>query len=164
MARAGSVSTRRVSELLRAPSGLADSIAALSLVDAVSADPISPDQIIEINAPGDQVEKQIGLRYPIVTVYCEKISNTQKEKFRTFSGTVKVAVELRVTSDQLWDLNDQLHFYVEAITRVLDGHRGDWGFGMFYAGEYEVAYGPAKAGGRNYVQSARVTLPVTMNC
>lgn len=164
MARAGSVSTRRVSDLLRAPSGLAESIAAISLVDAVTVAPIGPEQIIEANAPGDSLEKQIGLRYPVISVYCEKITNNQKEKFRTFSGTAKVVVELRVTSDQLWDLNDQVHFYLEAITRVLDGHRGDWGFGMFYAGEYEIAYSPAKAGGRNYVQSAKVTLPITMNC
>ena len=163
MARAGSVSTKRVAELLKAPTGLADSIAALSLVDGVTMAAIGPSQIIEINAAPEAVEKQIGIRYPIVNVYCDKVANTQHEKFRTISGTARVNVEIRVTSDQLWGLSDGLHLYVEAITRVLDASRGEWGMGLFYAGGYEIAYNAVKPGGRNYIQSAKVSMTIDIS-
>lgn len=163
MARAGSASTRRVAELLRSPQGLAQSIAALSMVDGVVMPSLDTGQIVEANAGTDALEQLTGFRYPAVNVYCEKISNTQREKFRSFSGTVKVAVDVRVTSDTLPGLTDQLHFYVEALTRLLDVSRGSWGLGLSYAGEYDVTYGPAKAGGKNYVQSAKVSMPIDVS-
>jgi hypothetical protein len=163
MARAGSVSTKRVAALLRAPEGLADSIAVLSMVDEMNVAPIEPAQVTELNAPAEVVERQIGFRYPAVSVYCEKITNSQREKFRTFSGSAKVAIEIRVTHDQLGEVGQDLHLYVEAVTRVLDANRGDWGQGMFYAGGYEVAYNAIKPGGRTYIQTAKIGVTIDIN-
>ena len=116
-----------------------------------------------MNVPSDLAEKVIGFRYPAVSIYCDKVTNNQHEKFRTFSGNSRVVIEVRVTHDQLSELGTDLHLYVEAITRVLDGSRGDWGTGLFYAGGYEIAYGAIKAGGRNYIQTAKVTLTIDIN-
>ena len=39
-------------------------------------------------------------------MYCEKIVNDLTEKFRTFSGTVQMAIELRHSQDRLEGLQD----------------------------------------------------------
>jgi hypothetical protein len=46
------------------------------------------------------------------------------------------------------------------LTQVLDGNRGDWGSGMYYAGGYQVAFGAVKHGGKNYIQVAKVTFEI----
>ena len=53
-----------------------------------------------------------------------------------------------------------MQLYVDAVTRVLDQRRGDWGGGMFYGGGYEAVFGAVKRGGKNYLQTARITLEV----
>jgi hypothetical protein len=43
---------------------------------------------------------------------------------------------------------------------TLDSNRGDWGGGMYYAGGYQVAFGAVKSGGKNLVQTAKVTFEI----
>src|SRR5207248_11318130 len=43
------------------------------------------------NVPADMAERG-SVKYPAVNVYCEQIVNQLTEKFRTFSGTVHMAV------------------------------------------------------------------------
>ncbi len=45
----------------------------------------------------------------------------------------------------------------QAVTRVLDTNRGDWGGGILFGGSYEVTYGPVKHGGKNLLQTAKIT-------
>ncbi len=118
---------------------------------------IGDRQIGAHNIAADLAEKTVGARYPAVTVYCEKLTNSLREKFRTFSGTARVAMEARVSSDRLDTVDGDLALLVDAITGVLDANRGDWGEGFFYTGGYEVAFAPAKHGGRNFLQTAKVT-------
>ena len=48
--------------------------------------------------------------------------------------------------------------YTDAISQTLNQNRGDWGHGLFYAGGYEVSFGPVKHGGRNFIKSAKISL------
>jgi hypothetical protein len=100
------------------------------------------------------------VQYPAFSVYCEKIVNDQREKFRSFSGTVGLAIEVRHSQDQLEGIGDALEQYIDAVTQTLTASRGDWGGGMFFAGNYQVSYGPAKRGGKNFIQTAKVTFEV----
>ena len=50
-----------------------------------------------------------------------------------------------------------IHFYVEAVTNILQTNIGDWGDGMFYPGAYEIQLTPPKTGGLGFVQSAKLT-------
>jgi len=93
-------------------------------------------------------------------VYCEKISNTLVEKFRTFSGTAQMAIEVRHSQDQLDGLQDAVELYADAVMQTLNSGRGDWGDGMFYGGAYDVSFGPIKKGGRNFIQVAKVTFEI----
>jgi hypothetical protein len=119
--------------------------------------------IHEVNVAADLAEKTAGVRYPVVNIYCEKIINDHKEKFRTFSGRVQVAAEIRLSQDRLTGLTDALETFVDAVSDVLAKNRGDWGDGMFYGGAYEVIFTAIKHGGKNFIQSAKVTFDVEVS-
>lgn len=112
------------------------------------------------NVAADMVEKSDPVRYPVLMVYCEKIVNNLREKFRTFSGTIQMAIEVRHSGDRLEGLEARLEAVTDAVTGILIASRGDWGDGMFYGGGYQVAFAPVKHGGRNFIQVAKVTFEI----
>jgi len=124
---------------------------------------VSAGQMIEQNAPADLADKVVEAKYPLFHIYCEKLSNTLREKFRTFSGKARLVVEVRASQDRLDALQKQLELYVDAVTTALEGNRGDWGNGVFYGGGYEVSFSAAKHGGVNYIQAAKVSLEVDVS-
>jgi hypothetical protein len=127
-----------------------------------SADP--SDRIVESihrlsvtahHAPAELLDRN-PTQYPVLSVYCEKLSNNQQERFRAFSGTAEMAIEIRVTAERIEDIGEFTTRLTDAVTLVLGGRRGDWGQGIFYGGGYEVLFQPVKKGGRNYLQTAKV--------
>jgi len=96
----------------------------------------------------------------VMYVYADRIRNLLIEKFRAFSGKVRIVTEVRVSQDRLEGLEDQLRLYVDAVTQVLDANRGTWGQGAFYTGGYEVNFDPVQHGGQNFLQIAKVSLEV----
>jgi hypothetical protein len=90
-------------------------------------------------------------------VYCEKLVNNQKEKFRTFSGFIQMAIDLRHSEDRVDHLQANLEIYADAVMAVLDQSAGDWGGGMFYGGGYQATFGPVKQGGRNFIQTVKIS-------
>ncbi len=160
-ARLGSAVTGKVVERLNAPStGINAAVAALTLPGGASAAPVSAAQVRAQNVAADLVERGSAVRYPAVHIYCEKIVNSLGEKFRSFSGKVQMTIEVRHSQDALAGLQEALELYADSVTHTLDGARGDWGDGMFYPGGYEVALGAVKQGGRNFIQSAKITFQI----
>jgi hypothetical protein len=165
MAQTGSIVTAQVLSLLTdSGGGINSTLAEISADAGVTLAPLGAAQIVGQNVTAEIAEKTAGAMYPAMYVYCDKVSNTLKEKFRTFSGKAQVAIEARVSQDRLEGIDQQMQLYVDAITQVLDANRGDWGQGMFYTGGYEVAFGPVKHGGRNFLQAGKVTLEVDISC
>jgi len=160
MGKLASAATATVVQLITAPSGINSGLAALTAPDSLLAQPVAASNILAQNVAPDLAEKSRPLTYPSVNVYCEKISNDLTEKFRSFSGTVQAAIEVRHSQDRLDGLQDALELYVDSITQVLDAERGDWGNGMYFTGEYQVALGAAKQGGKNFIQAAKITFPI----
>jgi hypothetical protein len=160
MAWVGSTVTAQVVTLLSAPQGLNASVATLALAENVTLPPLGESQILAQNVSIELAERSTDVVYPAVNVYCEKIVNQLKEKFRNFSGIAMMAIEMRVSQDRLEGIEDQLQMYTDAVTQVLDQNRGDWGEGMFYAGCYEAALGPVKHGGQNFIQVGKVSFNV----
>jgi hypothetical protein len=119
--------------------------------------------IAALNANVDTSEKAGYSRYPALLVYCDKLSNTHKEKFREFSGRAHVVVEVRQAQDRLDGLEQSVQLYVDAVCALLDDSRGDLGSGLFYAGGYEVSYEPAGRGGSNFLQRAKVGFEVEVS-
>ncbi len=157
IATIGNAATSKVVQRFSAPSGMGAGLAAISA--GPSSGLILP-QIRTQNVAADLAERTNAVNYPLIQVYCDKITNDLTEKFRTFSGSVQLAMELRHSQDRLDGLQDSLELYVDAATQVLDSSRGDWGDGMFYTGEYQVTFGAVKQGGKNFIQVAKVTFEI----
>ena len=163
MAQVGRTSVAQVVEMLNAPAGLGFRVAEIAQRDSLAFGVAEAQRIISQNVAAELAERTAGAQYPALYVYCEKISNELREKFRTFSGKVKLSIEVRVSQDRLEAIDQQLGLYAEAITDVLDAKRGDWGQGMFYGGGYEVSFSAAKHGGKNFLQTAKVTFDVEVS-
>jgi hypothetical protein len=156
----GSAATATVIQRITAPTGMNSGLAALTAPDRLLAKPVETANVLAQNVASDLAEKNRPLKYPTVNVYCEKIANELTEKFRSFSGTVQMAIEVRHSQDRLDGLQDALELYVDSITQVLSAERGDWGNGMFFTGAYAVALGAVKHGGKNFIQTAKITFPI----
>lgn len=156
----GNAITGKVIQRITGPAGVNSGLAAL-VADADTA-PAQLDvgQVRSQNVAADVAERSGIVQYPLVNVYCEKITNTLEEKFRTFSGTVQMTIELRHSQDRLEGLQDAVELYADAVMRTLNAGRGDWGDGMFYGGAYEVSFGSVKKGGKNFIQVAKVTFEI----
>jgi hypothetical protein len=149
-------STQKVLGVLAAGSGLPAALEALSVQQGLTLPRIAAQQIIAQNVTPDVSDLSTVNNYPLVYVYCTKVINELREKFRTFSGEAQMVVEARVSQDRLDQIETNLQAYADAITQVLDNSRGDWGGGIFFDGGYEVTFGGVKHGGRNFLQIAKV--------
>jgi hypothetical protein len=112
--------------------------------------------IVAQNISPELSDKSGQIVYPALLIYCNKLSNQLKEKYRTFSGTGSFVIEVRHSQDQIDSLEQNAQVYVDAVCALLDDSRGDWGNGTFYSGGYDVSYEPVIRGGKNFLQRARV--------
>ncbi len=163
MPRMANATANRARAVLIADQALNGQIAELSLEAGVTEAKLHPAQVLVRNVTAELAEKTAGVTYPAFYVYCEKLTNALREKFRTFSGTARLVIEARASQDRLEGLEDRLHVYVDAVTSLLDANRGDWGQGMFYTGGYEVSFGAVKHGGKNFLQAAKVAFEVEIS-
>jgi len=163
MARIASATTQTLVALLRSASGLASSVADVARRENIELEEFDETTIVTGNPAGDWAERGRPGRFPVVFVYCDKVSNLQREKFRCFSGVARLNIELLVSGERQEALEQKLQFYVDAITDVLEGNRGDWGQGIGYGGGYEIQFAALKRGGRNYTQNAKVSLEVDVS-
>jgi hypothetical protein len=159
--RIGSAVTRKVIGRIIAPDvGVNANLAVLTQDASVSVPLLDPAQVRSGNISPDLAERSDTVQYPAANIYCEKLVNSQIEKFRTFSGAVQMAIDFRHSEDRLNHLQSNLETYADAIMGVLAASLGDWGGGMYYAGVYQVAFGPVKHGGRNFIQTAKITFEI----
>ncbi len=158
MAQIGGISTKKsMAVLIASGAGLPDTVDALSAEQEITLPAITAQQIVAQNVAPELSDRSTASKYPLVYIYCGKIVNQLREKFRTFSGSAQMVVEARVSQDRIDEMESHLQFYADAIMHVLDNNRGDWGDGVFYGGGYEVAFTAVKHGGRNFIQTAKVT-------
>src|ERR1051326_5233376 len=118
-----------VADLLRGEGGLQTNIDALAAADTLPGVKLADSQMMVQNLPADIAERSTAGKYPSIHVFCEKVANKLREKFRTFSGEVGMAVEIRVSADKVEDLDAQMNLLVDAVTSTLEQNRGDWGAG-----------------------------------
>src|SRR5688572_25227134 len=107
MAKIGTTALQTAAALLRAPTGLQAGLAAIAQANSVILPVLELAQIIAQNVPADVIEKTAGIKYPAFHIYCEKLQNTLREKFRQFSGTATLNVDVRVTHDRLEGLDEK---------------------------------------------------------
>lgn len=115
------------------------------------------------NVATELMERAGSMAYPTVTIYCEKVANELREKFRAFSGTAQMAIEVRHSQDRLDGLEKALEEQTDAVADALAASRGDWGDGMYYTGAYEVSYARVGRGGKNFIKLAKITFEIGVN-
>src|SRR5580692_999498 len=101
MANAGTLATTKLLQLLETPAGLSENLAAVAELQGLTLAPIEAKQIFMQSVAQKLVERSVDMRYPTLLLYCEKITNDLREKFRTFSGKAYMAVEVRVSQDRI---------------------------------------------------------------
>jgi len=143
--------------------GLARSLEEAGLIANNAFLPPLADRIIAAHMTPEEHEKAGRVRYPIVLVYCDRMQNQHREKFRRFSGTLRLAVEVRVSADRLDQIQDALYAQTEAVLDVLERNRGCLESGAFWNGKYEVDFSTLRRGGAQYLQSARVLLELEVS-
>jgi hypothetical protein len=160
MIQVANTAAAKIVDMLTGPDGMNSVLTALAQAEQADAGTVDAKQFVSQNVALEIAERSLGVKYPAVHVYCDRIANELREKFRCFSGRAWMVVEVRHSQDRLEGLDQQVQHYVNAIANVLDQNRGDWGNGLFYTGGYEVAFGPVKQGGRHFVQAAKITFEV----
>jgi len=150
----GSAVTRKVMERLTGSETEGAAVGALMEAGSTGA------PLRAANAAADLMERAGVAQYPALSVYCEKVVNDLREKFRTFSGAVQMAIEVRHSQDRMDGLESALEAQADAVTSALTESRGDWGDGAYYAGGYQVTFGRVARGGKNFSQAAKVTFEV----
>ena len=68
-----------------------------------------------------------------------------------------------MSQDRLEGLEQRSQTLADAITDVLDQSRGTWGQGMFYSGGYELSFTPVKHGGKNFIQTVKISFDVDVS-
>src|SRR5258708_4675843 len=163
MANVRTRATTRLFQFLLTPAGLSENLAAVAELNGINLAEIGAKQVYTQNVVQELLERAVDVKYPLVLLYCEKIGNDLREKFRTFSGKAHMAIEVRVSQDRIEGLEKLLEIYVDTVTRILDQNRGDWGHGMFYTGGYEAVFAEMKHGGRNFIQTGKIRFEVLVS-
>ncbi len=163
MARVARAATDVLLQLLRAADGLAAAVEDLARSETLELPVIEGSRIVRGAGLAELAEKGQSSRYPAVYVYCDRVANTQREKFRSFSGKARMNIEVRASGERVELLEWQLQCYADAITDLLERRRGDWGAGIGYGGGYDIEFSPVKQGGRNYTQAARIVFEVDVS-
>ena len=156
MANVGGQAAKRAAQILTESGRLATEVAEIATREGIDLPLIGADEVWTHNIGSDLAEKSAGARYPRIYIYCEGLTNQQREKFRCFSGKIYLTAEIRVSHDRVERVTEQLMSYVEAVTNLLEQNRGGWASGLYYAGGYRVEFGPIRPGGRNFLQAAKV--------
>ena len=139
--------------------GINDRLAALSLSPRLPA----VASILKLSAPVEAYEKTTSVSYPIATIYCERLKNAQTEKFRMFSGSALLVVEIRVSGARAEELDSNLNSYVEAACQVLEAARGPWTDIGTYNGAYDVKFKATHAGGKQFTKSAHIEFDIQVS-
>ncbi len=149
-------------DLLNATNGLAESLSEYSATIqmtgvALTGGPPPGVPVVEAShVPQELEEQQQKVAYPVCRVFCDQIRNNGKVKFRLFSGSYRVVVEVTHSQDRLEGLSDTLQAAVDAVGDVLDRNHGNLGNGMVLQPGYEVQIDAVKQGGLHYIEKARV--------
>jgi hypothetical protein len=134
-----------------------------SVEGSVTAGVFASSQLRTQNATLELAQQAGTVQYPVVHIYCDKVINDQREKFRSFSGRAQMSIEVRHSQDRLDGLQTALDVYTDAAAQALNASRGDWGDGMSFNGAYEISFAAAKHGGKNFVQVAKVTFEIQVS-
>ena len=146
-------------EVFRGAGGINDQLAAGS--PCMTLAPVA--SILKLSSAIDTYERTAAVGYPVAAVYCQRLRNTQTEKFRMLSGTVTLVIEIRVSGERVEELETDLNSYVHAACQVLEASRGAWTAIGTYAGAYDIKFQPLRPGGKQFMKSAQIEFEIQIS-
>jgi hypothetical protein len=149
---------RLLALLVNPDAGVNAQMSTIEARDGVIMQRIPDAQVVTMNLSAEVADDNLDFEYPAIFLWGEEAQNDNREKFAWFSGTIELAVDLRITADGPENLESSLHRYVEAILNVLQASQGEWTPGLVFSGQYTVRYSPARLGGDNFLQTARLAV------
>ena len=159
MARTIAAALDHLRALLADPtSGMNAQLGSIEARDGVTLDRIAANRFALLNMHSELVDQTDEAGYPAVLLSAEQAENLNREKFAYFSGPLRLGAEVRVSAERPDSLEAHVHRYVEAMVNVLQASSGDWPDGLVYSGRYAVIFSPARMGGDNFLQSARLSI------
>jgi len=157
------LAARTFASKLTRNNALAQAIASLASGSGPTVPIISSEQVLLSSIPPDLGDKNLLMTYPRICIYSSGIRNTQLEKFRAFSGEIGLTAEIWASADLATNVDQWIHFYVEAVGTLAQKAVGDWGDGLFFAGVYDVQFHAPKPGGLGFVELAKLTLNLNVS-
>ncbi len=163
MAQIARTSVNTLAGLLRSRQGVNAKLCDIAVAENVELPEIEENQVVTGPAINESKAPNPSLHHPTLYVYCDRVSNLQREKFTRFSGRARLILEVHVSESRLENLDRSMHIYTEAVTEVLEENYGDWGQGISFGGKYEIQYQPPRLGGLNYEQTAKILVEVDVS-
>jgi hypothetical protein len=157
------LAAQKLQNLLTTNDALTSAIGLLSSQANFVVPPLVSSQVVLNSASNEIADKEILRSYPRVCLYSSQIKNAQREKFRSFSGSIAVVAEVWASGNLIGDADQWIHFYVEGLTSILRANIGDWGDGFSFSGVYDVQLQSPKAGGLGYTELAKLTCSVDVS-
>ena len=154
---------QKIVNLLTTNSALQSAVTSIAAQAGQTVPPIASNQILVSAISPDLADKNAQLTYPRVCVYTVQVSNTHLEKFRSFSGTLAVAVDVWFSSSLLGPTGTGIHYYLDAVISILQANQGDWGDGFYFSGYYNLHLQMPKTGGFGFVESAQISFVLDVN-
>ena len=133
-------------------------MSAIEARDGVIMQRIPNAQVVTMNLSAEIADDNLDFEYPAIFLWGEEAQNDNRERFAWFSGTIELSLELRLTAELPEALEPSVHRYIEAILDVLQNSQGEWTPGLIFSGQYTVRYSPARLGGDNFLQTARLSV------
>lgn len=146
----------KMSGFLTANNALSQAVEHIAGQAGLNVAPLPTTQVFLSSAGPNIDDRDLSLSYPRVAIYATQVKNTQREKFRSFSGSVVVSADVWSSGNLIADAYQGLHIYVESICSILRSNMGDWGDGFRFSGVYEVQMQAPSTGGLGFVDSARI--------
>jgi hypothetical protein len=157
------LASQKLANLLTNGDALQQQVANMAASANLQVPVITTKQVVFSSASADVGDKNIQLTYPRVCIYSSAVKNTHLEKFKSLSGTVSVITEILTSGNLISDIDQWIHFYVEAVTQIYRQNIGNLNDGFYFSGAYEVQFLPPKAGGLGFAQSAKVTCTLNVS-
>jgi hypothetical protein len=159
MAQTTAAALNRLRALLVNPdSGVNAQMSAIEARDGVIMQRIPDSQVVTMNLSAEIADDNLDFEYPAIFLWGEEAQNDNREKFAWFSGTIELSLDLRITAELPNLLEESVHRYVESILDVLQSSQGEWTPGLIFSGQYTVRYSPARLGGDNFLQTAKIAV------
>jgi hypothetical protein len=150
------LAVQKIAALLNTNNALAEQITLLATTNDISIPLIQPSEIVLSSVDPNIGDNNYQLTYPRICIYSGNVKNLKLEKFCSFSGTVSVIADIFASGTLLQQIDQWIHYYVDAYTALLRKNIGDWGDGVFFSGIYDVQFQNPKVGAFGFVESAKI--------